>query len=115
MTVYETLDALALCALIGAKALKPLLGVVASGYAGADFIENSFSRLLPKPGATSATGNTGGGAAMSGASLLNANGCLLFADGWQITRLAQKVNSGGVGADQRLACSNAMLKHLGGQ
>ncbi len=55
------------------------------------------------------------GAAMSGAWFLNANGCLPLADSWQIPRLSQKVNAGDEGLDQRLAYSNAMLKHLGGQ
>src|SRR5260370_42026051 len=36
----------------GAIDIKVLLGIAAAGYAGADFIENAFTRLIPGLGTT---------------------------------------------------------------
>jgi predicted chitinase len=41
--------------MMGNLDLKTLLGVAAAGYAGADFIENAFTRLIPGIGTTPAT------------------------------------------------------------
>jgi predicted chitinase len=41
--------------MMGTLDLKTLLGVAAAGYAGADFIENAFTRLIPGMGTTPAT------------------------------------------------------------
>src|SRR5260370_42040024 len=38
----------------GAVDIKLLLGIAAAGYAGADFIENAFTRLMPGLGAAPA-------------------------------------------------------------
>ena len=47
----------------GAVDIKVLLGIAAAGYAGADFIENAFTRLMPGLGATTpASQGAGAGA-----------------------------------------------------
>jgi predicted chitinase len=41
--------------------MKVLLGIAAAGYAGADFIENTFSRLVPNVGASPSAPRSGSG------------------------------------------------------
>ncbi|HWA44020.1 MAG TPA: hypothetical protein VHA10_12475 [Hypericibacter adhaerens] len=55
------------------------------------------------------------GAAVSGCWYLSANGCLPLADTWQISAITKRVNGTAMlGNAQRIAYSEAMLKHLGG-
>jgi len=48
---------------VDATHIKTLLGIAAAGYAGADFIENAFTRLIPGIGAPQQAGAVGAAAA----------------------------------------------------
>jgi predicted chitinase len=55
------------------------------------------------------------GAVMSGCWYLSFRGCLMLADHWLISKITKLVNGTAmVGAAQREAYSDAMLKALGG-
>jgi putative chitinase len=67
------------------------------------------------PEQVAAHSETPEGAAMSGCWYLASKGCLVLADHWLISKITLRVNGRAmVGAHQRQAYSEAMLKALGG-
>jgi predicted chitinase len=59
---------------------------------------------------------TPAGAAMSGCWYLSSNGCLPFADSWNISEITRRVNGSAMeGNSIRIAYSNAFLQSLNGQ